>query len=346
MAVFIFGAGATRGASFVDPKENPCLPPLNEDFFVQLQRIKNKKHQELIVQVLEDMVELFGPNFKITMENAFTILEHMMRMLETTGETRDFKKREIRQQRERLVQSIAAVFEEALTEEGTSRKPRECKYHTKFVADILKPRDSIISFNYDCLLDYTLKEHGTNKWNPRYGYGLLRGRGRKELQGEQNWEPDPPAEKDATVYLYKLHGSLHFWMQETKKTIVLKQRPYTKQKGNLRFTIIPPEWHKDYDKGPFKRLWRLAGKALHKTNALVFIGYSLPETDLHATTLFRMSVKKESLKSLVVVNPDKDTRYRIANVVKRGIGRTTRILTFDTLEEFVAVDRALWDLND
>ena len=27
MALFVLGAGATRGASFVNPANNPCLPP-------------------------------------------------------------------------------------------------------------------------------------------------------------------------------------------------------------------------------------------------------------------------------------------------------------------------------
>ena len=41
MALFVLGAGATRGASFVDPVKNPCLPPLDLDFYAQLQRIAN-----------------------------------------------------------------------------------------------------------------------------------------------------------------------------------------------------------------------------------------------------------------------------------------------------------------
>lgn len=48
----MIGAGATRGAEFVvDPPEGPgslpkCLPPLNADFFSQLQRITTERHME------------------------------------------------------------------------------------------------------------------------------------------------------------------------------------------------------------------------------------------------------------------------------------------------------------
>jgi hypothetical protein len=76
MAVFVLGAGATRGASFVDPLENPCLPPLDADFYAQLQRIGHKKHLETVENVISDTIELFGPSFQVTMESVFTTLEH------------------------------------------------------------------------------------------------------------------------------------------------------------------------------------------------------------------------------------------------------------------------------
>jgi len=220
----------------------------------------------------------------------------------------------------------------------------ECIYHKEFVSKCLNTEDTIISFNYECLLDYALRKHGNGKWNPRYGYGFLLGSRGSNLEGDKHWKPKEIASKDNSVHLYKLHGSLHFQVdtEGQKGKIKLKQRPYTKQKGNLKFTIIPPEWNKDYDTYPFKGLWQQAGDALHNPQHLVLIGYSLPSTDLHSTALFRVSVKKQSLKSLVIVNPDPEARFRIRDVLKRGIDKKTKVLVFDTLEEFVAVDRALW----
>src|SRR5262249_17723771 len=85
MALFVLGAGATRGASFVDPAQNPCLPPLDLDFYAQLQRIANLKHQDTVRDVIKDTVELFGVNFQVTMETVFTTLEHTARMIETNN---------------------------------------------------------------------------------------------------------------------------------------------------------------------------------------------------------------------------------------------------------------------
>jgi hypothetical protein len=113
---------------------------------------------------------------------------------------------------------------------------------------MMKPKDAVITFNYDCLIDETLQKYGDGKWNARYGYGLNLGKGRANLDGYNKWTPSTPGAKDKTISLYKLHGSLHFLVEGEKgEKVKLKRRPYTKQHGNLRFTIIPPESIKRYD---------------------------------------------------------------------------------------------------
>src|ERR687897_589520 len=116
MAVFIFGAGGTPGWRFVDPGKDPCLPPLDADFFTHLQRVQNPKHQPLIEAVMRDVVELFGQNFAVTMETVFATLEHTSRMLGTTGESRDFKREDLTAKRDMLKQALAVVLEDSLTE--------------------------------------------------------------------------------------------------------------------------------------------------------------------------------------------------------------------------------------
>jgi len=339
MAVFVLGAGATRGASFVMPTKNPCLPPLDADFYPQLQRIQNRKHKDTIETVIRDTVELFGVNFNVTMETVFTTLEHTERMIQTTGENRDFKRSEINAKKEHLKQAIAATLEEALCA-GGQHEGTECEYHRKLV-EAMKETEEVISFNYDCLVDETLRRSGAGKWNARYGYGFNLGKRGSNLSGDESWMPKTPATKERTIKLYKLHGSLHFDAGGTK--IKLKQRPYTKQFGQLRFTIIPPESNKRYDQGVFKRLWYQAGQALHRASTLVVIGYSFPLSDSHATALFRVSTKEVGLKSLVLVNPDRDARRRAREVLKRGLSSKTKVLVFDTFKEFAAVDRDLWN---
>lgn len=249
MAIFIIGAGATRGASFVDSSKHPCLPPLDFDFFTQLQRVGNPKHKSLINAVISDLVDMFGTNFNLTLETVFTTLEHTLRMLGTTGETRDYKKVDLEKNKSNLLQAIAAVMEESLLDGIT---PRECDYHTHIVKNVMKSSDNIISFNYDCLIDQTLKQNGSGKWNPHYGYGFRLGSHGSNIIDDKYWMPTTPAKDyNSTIKLFKLHGSLHFYMKKPRgkdiERVTLKQRPYTKQSGNMKFTIIPPEYHKEYE---------------------------------------------------------------------------------------------------
>lgn len=199
--------------------------------------------------LIADTVELFGVNFQVSMETVFTTLEHTARMTETTGENRDFKRSELDEKKETLKQAIAATLEESLCA-GGQREGSKCKHHSKLVK-AMKAKDEIISFNYDCLIDETLKRDGSELWNPRYGYGLNLGKRGSNLTGDKAWAPEIVAKKANTVSLYKLHGSLHFDVTDDK--VKLKRRPYTKQTGNLRFTIIPPESNKRYDQGVFKK---------------------------------------------------------------------------------------------
>jgi hypothetical protein len=348
-AVIVLGAGATRGCSFANPAVFPCLPPLDGDFFTQLQRVRNKKHQTLIQEVLEDVVELFGYNFDATMETVFTTLEHTIRLLEATGKQfRNFDLGDLRAKRERLIQAVAVVLEESLTKAdshgGSSREPNSCDNHEGLVKHVLRRGDAVVSFNYDCLIDYALRENGSEKWNPRYGYGFKLGSQGSLLTGDKHWAPRDPSTSNDTIKLLKLHGSLHFDIGGTddRPRIKLKQRPYTRQKGNLKFTIIPPEWHKTYDKGAFRTLWQRAVQAISQAEHLVFIGYSLPPTDLHATALFRTSVRSDKLKSLVIINPDREARRRTRAVVQRGLSGKSRVLSFDRFEHFLALDASAW----
>ncbi len=343
----VLGAGATRACSFVDAKKESCIPPVDADFFTQLQRVRNPKHQDQIDAVMSDVVRLFGSNFSVSLETVFATLEHTIRMLKTTGSTRAYKRSDLEQMRDRLLGAIAIAMEASITQRdkdgNTKQASRSCDHHKSLVRDVLLRRDHIISFNYDCVIDDALRAAGAEKWSARYGYGFGLGKGGGNLSGDRAWDPSGPAGKEQTIHLHKLHGSLHFQFKgETSSKVVLKQRPYTKQRGTPRYSIIPPESNKAYDKGMFAILWKNAAAAIARARHIVVIGYSLPATDLHATALFRTSVKAGALRPLVVVNPDRDARKRARSVMQRGLSAESRVLSFDRFDEFLATDPSVW----
>jgi hypothetical protein len=351
----VLGAGATRACSFVEPKTFSCIPPLDGDFFTQLQRVPDPKHRALIDELMRNIVEIFGKNFSLTLETAFTTIEHTSRMLAATKSPGSTKhKEELKQTRDRLMEAISIVLEASLVGRGETGRAthdaQDCMHHKAFVERVLERGDTVVSFNYDCVIDYALRLHGASKWNAKYGYGFKLGPHGADLTGHENWSSDRKIDAKETIHVHKLHGSLHFQFSEptdrsrtkSRPSVSLKQRPYTKQLGTPRFSIIPPESNKTYDKGLFAGLWRNAAQRLLAAKHVVVIGYSFPATDLHAASLFRTSLKRSGLKSLVIVNPDRAARRRARDVMQNGLSPTTRAVSFDSVAEFLATDKSVW----
>jgi hypothetical protein len=349
--VFILGAGATRGCSFVPGMKatGHCLPPLDTDFFTQLQRVSSKVHSKRIDRLIRGLVTWFGPNYSLSMEQVFQHLEHAEKILTHLRKESGTSYREVTQLKRDLQQSIAVILGESLTEvkDGGkgSYKLRDCKWHDKLVTDLADKGDTFISFNYDCVLDDSLRRKGKDKWNAHYGYGFKLGAKGKGLSGYDHWNPSDGAlpNRDKSIKVHKVHGSLHFLT--IKNIMTLKSRPYGNpraESGESRFEIIPPESSKSYDKGRFGDTVRNAYRSLRTATRIVVIGYSLPPSDQHAEALLRFGVKKGALKSLVIVNPDRNCRRRLRTALQTGLQPSSRVHSFDYLEEFVNADPAIW----
>jgi hypothetical protein len=341
--VIVLGAGASRGASFVNELPG-TLPPLDSDFFTQAQRLSNSKPKALVLELIRNTVDIFGTNFNLTMEGFLTHIEHLSNVFEDyrlQGRPAGNPYPSVRQQ---FLQVLAAVLDEAI-----GRHP-SCEYH-KTLIHFASIDDTILSFNYDWLIDMTLRDHAYAKWNPRSGYGVdayvLRNRGK----GTEYWAgTDPTTGKKSypasTVTLLKMHGSLNWFpvpADSDGSRLQLRQR-WWHQKGNLRFEIAPPEWNKPIRSGIYQRIWRRARSALRECKAIAFLGYSLPPNDLPAQALFMVDggmktasqQKAPKLDLLVLVNPDRQARSRIRNVLSERIHRSTRVLTFDYFKDFAA----------
>lgn len=348
---FILGAGATRGCSFVNEmkRSGHCLPPLDSDFFTQLQRVANGTHGTRIERLIVGLAKWFGHNYGLGMEQVFCHLEQAERMLRHLRKETGSDYLEVVQLRRDLIQSIAIILGESLTaiKPGGigSYKLSVCEFHDKLVETLASAGDAFVTFNYDCVLDDSLMRKGAGKWNAHYGYGFKLRRG---IEGDEHWTPKNGAliDRDTTINVHKVHGSLHFHLRDGKP-IKLKPRPYGNPRagsGDMNFSIIPPESSKTYDNGFFGEIMRAAHRSLRSATRLVVIGYSLPPSDQHAEALFRFGVKREALDSLVIVNPDRTARRRIRAALQAGMKSSTRVLSFDYLEEFVNAEPLLWNI--
>jgi hypothetical protein len=333
----------------VTPGYAECLPPLNADFFTQLQRIRRAKHADLVAGVIDDAVKLFGSDFSLTLEDYFTGLESMLGAAERSYSTdRALAPSEIAAKRTRLLNALAAVLEESadVTRHSpqTGEALRPCSYHAGIV-EALHANDTIITFNYDCVIDHALRQGGRGKWSAQYGYGFPRP---SRVQGYQTWSaPDPPRGVNTSINLLKLHGSVNWFPlpvdEEEKVTpsvpIRLRQRTY-RQRGDNRFEIVPPEFVKRVDSKPaLSTIWRNAELAVRRARVLAFVGFSFTPTDLHAESTFRLALyANSSLERVVIANPNPDHRRKIRSVLADRLRSSRALVTqYDTLKD-LAVD--------
>lgn len=310
--MFVLGAGASRGAQIPKGVSPGCRAPLNADFFTELQHITAAKHRRAIEAVIADVIELFGSNFSLTLEDYFTQLEFFLRTVQLVSREPEFDSAEFAGKRSNLMAALAAVLE-ASTDDII--RYGGCERHKKIV-QCLEPGDTIISFNYDCLIDDALRKAGDNKWNPRSGYGFPTRR--YSLVGSEYWDPEEISPREESVRLLKVHGSLNWQLPEGGRTmqIKLKQRLH-QQHGVPKFTIVPPVWNKQVDSHDiFRRIWALAAGRLRRASLVCVIGFSFVPTDLYAQSLFRLALGKGKtrLRRLLIANPDKEARYRIRQV--------------------------------
>lgn len=207
-AVVVLGAGATRGASFVKDRTG-ALPPLDSDFFTQAQRLSSAKPVELVERLIENTVSIFGTNFALTMEDFLTHVEHLTNIFNDYRLQGRPRNNPYPRMREQFLQVLAAVLDETL-----GREP-DCDFHRALVRS-LAARDTIVSFNYDWLIDQTLKVHGRAKWNPRSACGIQAYVAGDQGQGTRYWacrDPRTDAEvfPSRTVTLLKMHGSMNWF---------------------------------------------------------------------------------------------------------------------------------------
>jgi hypothetical protein len=197
---------------------------------------------------------------------------------------------------------------------------------TIFRDEVVKAGDTIISFNWDLILDRLLFEDEVRSENYGFGHSGAASITLLKPHGSLNWYdgtqgtrikphlrvPLRTNEHDDTVYAFK-----HFRSPRSKN----KYMPM----------IIPPVFNKDFSHGVFRHVWRTCVSRLSKAKRVVFLGYSLPEIDLHARFIFRCGFynqingellpshtrsKPTGKSTVVIVNPDQSS----ANRIERAVG--------------------------
>ena len=184
--------------------------------------------------------------------------------------------------------------------------------HYAFASSILRPGDSIITFNYDVIIDQAVwdvsQQTGSRiQWHPSSGYGLsFNGYTNKLMQGFLNGIPTDNYRKvialeyaPSDVLIFKLHGSLGWVINDDALTLYLADKSNKKRlayKGHLagNFFIVPPLQNKQFPKW-MEKLWQDAEDRLICADQIFCIGYSFPRTDSKAINMFKRTCKDKSI---------------------------------------------------
>jgi hypothetical protein len=291
------------------------LPPLDTDFFSQL-RASHLVDEDDGQHLLEFIEQEFG-ELDISMEAFYSQAHLHDRFIAGLPKGGRGRRRNYEWAMKRFLRLIPPLF-------GATIPDVNCQWHDALVGG-LDADDAIISFNYDCVVERSLRDVGRRRWDPATGYGAPAsdptgawrdhsGVGRFPKQG---------------LRLLKLHGSLN-WKKRLDGGIDLLPDPYvSRTDGEL--CIVPPLWQKSYEEEPFHALWLATRRLLATRKALVMIGYSLPTTDVYTQALLRIDVP--DLDFLLIANPDESARTRIKRVLRSALRPNTRVVELNSIGE-------------
>jgi hypothetical protein len=182
-------------------------------------------------------------------------------------------------------------------------------------------QDTIITMNYDCLVDDCLTKMGV-----RPGYGL------------QN--PHLPTEFKYCGYemsVLKLHGSANWFKCNSEQCvgrIVLAGGNATKRleyfygqycpnchRSGVEPVIVPPTWAKGGQSEVLRPVWSEALKALREAGRIFIIGYSMPSTDEFFRYMLALALaENEGLDKVLVVNDSAEAQKRFENLFHSQFG--------------------------
>lgn len=249
------------------------------------------------------------------------------------------------QNRQILYDQLLNVIHETLAwlhTQPASEFVKEC--YTKFAEHLVATGSSVISFNYDLLLDSLLYQ--TGQWIGYDGYGA-------EIPSTYQSLPRPSRVKDgnykmpkgfehSSMYLLKPHGSINWGVPagENGKSTVVYQHPYgcyhkdyiahNSMPGpapldgtgvaavNLPYQVrfkpflVPPVLDKTtlLNTPTLRVIWDISREAIARADRIVFIGYSLPVTDFAAEFLFRQGTIRSREKDVIVVSPHPNDAFK------------------------------------
>jgi len=304
--VFILGSGSSIGHS------DNIFPSIN-DFFIKAKEIgylENDYFRSLINYIINDYGHEIDTDQDLNIEALFTYIE-----IDIENDSNAL----VVQNKDKLLLMIRQILMK-LQNDVNDKKGE----YDEFCKN-LNPNDTVITFNWDILLDNKL---GRNEnLLRRFHEQELEAAEKKALNDKINSFPlqykrfinklsaiheqtfggisvkTPYTEWSADDgYYLKLHGSIDWFYCKNENCrasnmvfpVEMPIKPYfcSECHERLENLIIPPILKKVHRRYPLiRRLWNVAIREIKEADEIVFWGYSLPLTDFYSDWLFRQKPK-------------------------------------------------------
>jgi hypothetical protein len=295
----MLGAGASKS----------CGMPLTNQLLQEvLQKIRDDKFRDRLC----NFIHYLYPHFDSKWEN-YPNLEEFLSLIDVYGEFSGKVKRshlftpeEVKELKDDLLRGICSYMHT----KTSNLEIRKTVFYA--LAKCLQPEDTIITFNWDLLMERALTEAGV----------------------DYNYHPRPN-----TISLLKPHGSIDWFDRDLVSLADRKCFSLVPEIGRIKvFTlfrppklrsgtvpiIIPPAVRKVWDCLEFDKLWRETWRALRYADEIYVLGFSLPPEDLHVRFVIRSAIRgnekeRDSDLKLALVNPDALVLLRFSRLLESPI---------------------------
>lgn len=266
------GAGLSAGLGF--PTIRDLLPKLWD-------RLDDNAAADLA-----KVIRFHHPDFNANRSETYPTIEQLLSEMKANADLFDstrpatggFTSDELEARRAMLLQELAGWFHEL---KWTALKAKPI-WLRSLVAAMKSERASVISFNWDLILDELLFGSALDKSS----YGLdRRKRGPRLIKphGSLNWynrNTATPIKKEKKFSLAGTGEAEVFGFRPLRAPKSTRGRQYMP-------LIIPPVYAKQFEGPLFQKLWQETVRVLSTATEVRFLGFSLAEADFHARFVLR-----------------------------------------------------------
>lgn len=347
--IFILGAGASRAVTTSSKLPSPLATDFFKENYIKANwpgKFPSSDYSN--TKLYELVTHYFGKKDDINIEEVYSFLDFIANSYYSTYS----EKLDIQMAKHELLEYLFHILYFEI--EYSS------KHYNKIVEN-LKSGDSIITFNWDLMIDEVLLNNKQGKIihdslneiiNPTNSFG--------------NNDYDTLAYNNLHKgYFLKMHGSINWAICENnqchrhnipfifnpKKEIYLSLWNCNYCGGKLEMLLMPPHVHKNFRANRIFNLQaKIAYEKIYTARDLIIIGYSFPEFDFEVNSLFRKAKLAHDdegselfLKTIHLVDPATKSRkfvQKIQNIfgVKRSNqthGHQVQFKTYESLDIFI-----------